>query len=337
MEKLRDINKMVEMVHDANRIFISTHKSPDGDAIGSSLALKQGLEKLGKTVTVVVPDAFPAFLNWMVNKGDLLQFDQQSEEVKLALQEAELVFSLDYNTLSRVGKDLEQLLRTDETPKLIIDHHREPEDAAFVAGLHDIEASSTAQLVYDFIQAFDEAGLIDKRTAACIYAGIVTDTGSFRFRSTTAKTHRVVADLMDLGLVTGEVYNEIFDTNSLDRIKLLGYVLDKKLTVFPELELAHISLSEKELNQFNYKSGDTEGVVNYPLSIKGVNMSCIMKENGGIIRMSFRSKGDIDVNLFARKYFNGGGHLNAAGGMSELSLEETVTKFEAAAKEYFGA
>ncbi|MDA9967668.1 bifunctional oligoribonuclease/PAP phosphatase NrnA [Salibacteraceae bacterium] len=337
MEKLRDINKMVEMVHDANRIFISTHKSPDGDAIGSSLALKQGLEKLGKTVTVVVPDAFPAFLNWMVNKGDLLQFDQQSEEVKLALQEAELVFSLDYNTLSRVGKDLEQLLRTDETPKLIIDHHREPEDAAFVAGLHDIEASSTAQLVYDFIQAFDEAGLIDKRTAACIYAGIVTDTGSFRFRSTTAKTHRVVADLMDLGLVTGEVYNEIFDTNSLDRIKLLGYVLDKKLTVFPELELAHISLSEKELNQFNYKSGDTEGVVNYPLSIKGVNVSCIMKENGGIIRMSFRSKGDIDVNLFARKYFNGGGHLNAAGGMSELSLEETVTKFEAAAKEYFGA
>ena len=299
MEKLRDINKMVEMVHDANRIFISTHKSPDGDAIGSSLALKQGLEKLGKTVTVVVPDAFPAFLNWMVNKGDLLQFDQQSEEVKLALQEAELVFSLDYNTLSRVGKDLEQLLRTDETPKLIIDHHREPEDAAFVAGLHDIEASSTAQLVYDFIQAFDEAGLIDKRTAACIYAGIVTDTGSFRFRSTTAKTHRVVADLMDLGLVTGEVYNEIFDTNSLDRIKLLGYVLDKKLTVFPELELAHISLSEKELNQFNYKSGDTEGVVNYPLSIKGVNVSCIMKENGGIIRMSFRSKGDIDVNLFA--------------------------------------
>lgn len=337
MEKLRDINKMVEMVHDANRIFISTHKSPDGDAIGSSLALKQGLEKLGKTVTVVVPDAFPAFLNWMVNKGDLLQFDQQSEEVKLALQEAELVFSLDYNTLSRVGKDLEQLLRTDETPKLIIDHHREPEDAAFVAGLHDIEASSTAQLVYDFIQAFDEAGLIDKRTAACIYAGIVTDTGSFRFRSTTAKTHRVVADLMDLGLVTGEVYNEIFDTNSLDRIKLLGYVLDKKLTVFPELELAHISLSEKELNQFNYKSGDTEGVVNYPLSIKGVNVSCIMKENGGIIRMSFRSKGDIDVNLFARKYFNGGGHLNAAGGMSELSLEETVIKFEAAAKEYFGA
>ena len=337
MEKLRDINKMVEMVHDANRIFISTHKSPDGDAIGSSLALKQGLEKLGKTVTVVVPDAFPAFLNWMVNKGDLLQFDQQSEEVKLALQEAELVFSLDYNTLSRVGKDLEQLLRTDETPKLIIDHHREPEDAAFVAGLHDIEASSTAQLVYDFIQAFDEAGLIDKRTAACIYAGIVTDTGSFRFRSTTAKTHRVVADLMDLGLVTGEVYNEIFDTNSLDRIKLLGYVLDKKITVFPELELAHISLSEKELNQFNYKSGDTEGVVNYPLSIKGVNVSCIMKENGGIIRMSFRSKGDIDVNLFARKYFNGGGHLNAAGGMSELSLEETVTKFEAAAKEYFGA
>jgi len=337
MEKLRDINKMVEMVHDANRIFISTHKSPDGDAIGSSLALKQGLEKLGKTVTVVVPDAFPAFLNWMVNKGDLLQFDQQSEEVKLALQEAELVFSLDYNTLSRVGKDLEQLLRTDETPKLIIDHHREPEDAAFVAGLHDIEASSTAQLVYDFIQAFDEAGLIDKRTAACIYAGIVTDTGSFRFRSTTAKTHRVVADLMDLGLVIGEVYNEIFDTNSLDRIKLLGYVLDKKLTVFPELELAHISLSEKELNQFNYKSGDTEGVVNYPLSIKGVNVSCIMKENGGIIRMSFRSKGDIDVNLFARKYFNGGGHLNAAGGMSELSLEETVTKFEAAAKEYFGA
>ena len=337
MEKLSNVNKMVEMVHEAKHLLISTHKSPDGDAIGSSLALKQALEKLGKTVTVVVPDAFPAFLNWMVHKGDLLQFDQQSEAAKEALKNADLVFSLDYNTLSRVGKGFEEVLRADDTPKLIIDHHREPEEDAFVAGLHDIEASSTCQLVYDFIQSFDQEGLIDKRTAACIYSGIVTDTGSFRFRSTTAKTHRVVADLMDLGLVTGEVYNEIFDTNSLDRIKLLGYVLDKKLTVFPELELAHITLSEQELKDFNYKSGDTEGVVNYPLSIEGINVSCIMKENGGIIRMSFRSKGDIDVNLFARKYFSGGGHLNAAGGMSELSLEDTIVKFETSAKAYFGA
>lgn len=337
MDKLSNVDKMVEMVKEAKHLLISTHKSPDGDAIGSSLALKQAMEKLGKTVSVVVPDAFPAFLNWMVGKGDILQFDQQQQEVAKALKQADLVISLDYNTLSRVGKDLEQLLRADQTPKLIIDHHREPEENAFVAGMHDIHASSTCQLVYDFITAFDVSGLIDKKTASCIYAGIVTDTGSFRFRSTTAKTHRVVANLMDLGLEPNDVYNEIFDTNSLDRIKLLGYVLDKKLTVFPDMELAHISLSDEELKKFNYKSGDTEGVVNYPLSIEGINVSCIMKENGGIIRMSFRSKGNIDVNQFARKYFNGGGHLNAAGGMSELSLDDTIVKFEAAAKEYFGA
>ncbi len=336
MEKLRNTSKMVEAVHQSECIFITTHKSPDGDAIGSSLALKSALQKLGKKVTVVVPDAFPDFLNWMVEKEELLQFDTQEEESMQALEKAELVFSLDYNTISRVGKDFEAVLRNDSTPKLIIDHHRLPEEEVFVAGLHDIEASSTAQLVYDFIQCFETEDLIDPFTASCLYAGIVTDTGSFRFRSTTAKTHRVVADLMDLGLDTGEVYNNIFDSNSADRIKLLGYVLGEKLTVFPELELAHIALSKEELNRFNYKSGDTEGVVNYPLSIKGVNVSCIMKENGGIIRMSFRSKGDIDVNTFARTYFNGGGHLNAAGGMSEDSLEETVQRFEKSAKEYFG-
>ncbi len=335
MEKLQNIKKMLELVHQSETIFISTHKSPDGDAIGSSMALKKALEKLGKTVSVVVPDAFPAFLNWMDTESEIIQYDKSPKQAQEKLQQAGLVFSLDYNTLGRVGKDLESVLRSDDTPKLIVDHHREPEAEAFVAGLHDIEASSTAQLIYDLIVAFDEPDLIDAQIASYLYSGIVTDTGSFRFRSTTAKTHRVVADLMDKGLDASLVYNEIYDTNSLDRIKLLGYVLDKKLTVFPELQMAHISLSEEELKRFNYKSGDTEGVVNYPLSIKGINISCIMKENGGIIRMSFRSKGKIDVNTFARKYFNGGGHLNAAGGMSEDSLEATINRFEKAAKEYF--
>lgn len=337
MEKLNNVNGMVDLVHQANSIFISTHKSPDGDAIGSSVGLKRALEKLGKKVTVVVPDAFPGFLDWLVEEKPILQFDTNQEAVKTALSEADLVFCLDYNTLSRVGKDLEAVLRADDTAKCIIDHHRQPEEDAFVAGLHDIYSSSTAQLVFDFIKAFDKPDLFDKDIAACIYSGIVTDTGSFRFRSTTAKTHRVVAELMDLGLDTSQVYNEIYDTNSLDRIKLLGYVLDQKMTVFPELELAHIALSKEELDRFNYKSGDTEGVVNYPLSIQGVNISCIMKENGENIRMSFRSKGERDVNTFARTYFKGGGHLNAAGGVSELSLAETIEKFEKSAKEFFGA
>lgn len=337
MDKLNNIKGMVDMVHQANSIFISTHKSPDGDAIGSSVGLKRALEKLGKKITVVVPDAFPGFLDWMVKDKPLVQFDSEPDAAKTALAEADLVFCLDYNTLSRVGKDLEEVLRSDNTPKCIIDHHRQPEEDAFVAGLHDINSSSTAQLVFDFIRAFDKPELFDREVAACIYSGIVTDTGSFRFRSTTAKTHRVVAELMDLGLDTSQVYNEIYDTNSLDRIKLLGYVLDQKMTVFPDLELAHIALSKEELDRFNYKSGDTEGVVNYPLSIQGVNISCIMKENGENIRMSFRSKGERDVNTFARTYFNGGGHLNAAGGVSKLSLSETIEKFEKTAKEYFGS
>lgn len=335
--KLTDVSRLKEWIEGAEKIFISTHKSPDGDAVGSSLALWHILKKQGKTATVVVPDTFPDFLAWMEGSDEILHFDKQGSEVVSRLKAADLVVSLDYNTLSRTGKNLEEILRGNDTPRVILDHHREPEVDAFEAGLHDITSSSTAQLVYEYIVQSGSEDLIDATVAECLYSGMVTDTGSFRFPSTTARTHRIVANLMDVGLDVSKVYNLIYDTNALTKLRLLGYILDQKLEVFPEADLALITLSEEELRKFDYQPGDTEGVVNYALSIKGVRFSCLMKQSDKGIRMSFRSKGNLDVNTFARTHFNGGGHLNAAGGFSADSLELTRSLFIERAKAYVQA
>ncbi len=307
----------------AENILITTHRSPDGDAIGSTMGLLQFITKLGKKCTVVVPDEFPEFLHWIPGTDQIIRFDTNKELVNKLVVDSDLIFSLDYNVLSRVGEEFCKVLSGLDKKMIMIDHHREPAEN-YNYYIHDIEASSTSQLVYDFIAYSGNKDKIDLGICEALYSGILTDTGSFRFPSTSARTHEIVGEMMEIGLEISKVYNLIYDNNSIDRLQLLGYVLGQKLSYHKDLNMAYITLSHQEMTDHNYQPGDTEGFVNYALSIKGVKFSCLMKENeSGSVRMSFRSKGDFDVNKFARTYFSGGGHLNAAGGRSSIGLEAT--------------
>lgn len=326
MKNFRDYEGVLSTLKKAENVLLTTHKSPDGDAIGSILGLKQFLKSLGIDSTALVPDQYPHFLAWMPGTDELLQFDKDFDLAVKSIEKADVLVSLDYNVLSRTGSELGGLLEEFRGARIMIDHHREP-DESFNHYIHDITSSSTAQLVFDFIEYTDNLSSLTLEAGSCLYAGILTDTGSFRFPSTSIRTHEIAGKLMQVGVDTTRVYNDIYDTNSLNRLKLLGHVLANKLQVLDGGKVAYFTLSIDELNQFHYQPGDTEGVVNYALSINGVIFACIMKEAENGTKLSFRSKGNWDVNQFARKHFNGGGHLNAAGGFVELSLKSTEEKF----------
>jgi phosphoesterase RecJ-like protein len=332
----REYKEALNRVVQAKYVLITSHRSPDGDAIGSSLALFNFFKKLGVNVEVIVPDAFPEFLNWIPGVDTIMRYDKNTELIASKVEKADLILSVDYNVLSRVGPGFSDLLENCKTDMIIIDHHREPAEH-YQNYIHDIKSSSTAQLVFDWMDHTGHRDKIDLGTAQAIYTGIVTDTGSFRFSSTSYRTHEIAGILMQFGLDTSAVYNKIFDNNSFDRLQLLGYTLSQKMKHLADIQLAYIVLSVEEMKRFNFKSGDTEGFVNYALSIKGVQMACLMKEDEkGGVKMSFRSKGlNHDMNQFARKYFNGGGHLNAAGGKSNDNLETTEANFVEAIKTHF--
>lgn len=321
------MEEIKRIIQQSKSIVITTHKSPDGDAIGSSLALGRFLNNLGKTdVTVIVPDAFPSFLNWMTGTEKIVHYDTNQQEADGLIKQSDLIFSLDYNSLSRIG-DLSIPIGASEAQKIVIDHHQDPQEFADHY-LVNTEACSTAQLVYEFIENIQELDRLDKDSAACIYCGIMTDTGSFRFPSTTAKTHQIISHLINLGVDGSKIHQEVYDTYSEERLRLLGFALTHKMKVFKELNAAYISLSQEELKKYNFKKGDTEGLVNYPLSIDGVKMAVLITEKENDVSMSFRSKDDFYVNKFANEHFNGGGHIYASGGKSDLSLEDTIQKFE---------
>lgn len=322
-EQYKELNTLLSA---KKQIVITTHKSPDGDAIGSSLGLYHVLKSKGCEVSVVVPNGYPDFLKWMPAEDVILNYELQENEVKQWFEKSEILFCLDYNTTHRTG-DVKELIEAYTGTSVMIDHHPQPDDFATYL-LSDTSASSTAQLIYQFVDALGWEQLITKEVGECLYSGIVTDTGSFRFPATSAATHRVVAALMERGLQPHLVHQAIFDSNKESKLKLLGYCLSEKMRVLPEYKTAFIDLSNEELERFNYQSGDTEGVVNYALSVEGVRFAAIFKENEENVRMSFRSKGDFSVNQFARDHFNGGGHVNAAGGMSEDPLQDVVKKFE---------
>lgn len=322
----KDITKTKELLQLSNNIVITCHKGPDGDAIGSSLALYLYLKKLKKNVTVIVPDDFPFFLKWLPENEGILIFEQQQEKSEVLINEADLIFCLDYNSLGRTG-DMANILSTSGAKFIMIDHHQQPDDFAEVT-YSDTSICSTCQMVYHFIDALGDVNMIDVAIANCIYTGIMTDTGSFRFRSTTSTTHRVIANLIDLGIDNANIHQNVYDSNSYNRLQLLGKSLNN-LKVIKELNTAFITLSTEEQEQFNAQKGDTEGVVNYALSLQNIKLAAIFKEdlNKNIIKISFRSKGNFNVNEFARTHFNGGGHTNAAGAASNLSLQETLDKF----------
>ena len=321
-----------EILKRSKKIVITTNQSPDGDAIGSSLALFGYLVKKGFDVSVVVPDSFPKFLKWMEGTDDIFIHEYQQNVVEGLICEADLIFSLDYNDLSRVG-GVGVLIEKSSAYKAMIDHHLNPADFADWM-CSDTSSCSTAQLIYNFIEDFNDLDLIDNQIAEGIYCGIMTDSGSFRFPSVQAKTHLIAADLINRGLNHARIHELVHDVNTLSKLHLLGFALNEKLRVLPEVAVAVIAISSDELSQFSYKKGDTEGLVNYALSLEGVEMAAFIKEDDNKVKMSFRSKGDIAVNEFSSKYFSGGGHKNAAGGVSFASFEETVKLFESKIVEF---
>lgn len=321
-----DITKTNKLLQSSKNVVITCHKGPDGDAIGSCLALYLYLKMHHKNVSVIVPDDFPYFLKWLPKSKDILCYDTKKENSDKLINDADLIFSLDYNSLSRTG-DMATILKSSEAKFIMIDHHQQPDEYAEVT-YSDTTICSTCQMVYHFIEALGDLQLIDESIANCIYTGIMTDTGSFRFRSTTSTTHRVIANLIDIGIDNAKIHQNVYDSNSYNRLQLLGKSLTN-LKVMPELNTAYISLSAAELEEHNAQKGDTEGVVNYALSLQGIKLAAIFKEdlNSGLVKISFRSKGDFSVNEFARTHFNGGGHTNAAGAASNLPLNDTLDKF----------
>ncbi len=310
------------------QIVITAHKSPDGDAVGSALGLYHYLKVLGREeVTVILPDAIPGYLKWMPGAGHILINEENPEDAAAKIAKADYIFCLDYNSLTRLGA-LQNAVKNSDACIINIDHHQEPEDFAdFV--LLDSKASSTAELVYEFLDKLSFEEKLPLEAGQCLYVGLVTDTGSFKYRSTRAQTLEIAARLMRSGVKPGMIYDKTFDQNRLSKLKLTGYVLNEKLELWNELNTAVITLTKEELDQYDYEKGDTEGLVNYGLSIENIVLAVFIKEsNEGYFKMSFRSKGGVDVNEIARKYFEGGGHINAAGGKSTASLDETLRKLK---------
>lgn len=325
------MQQLKQLISTSKGIVITTHKSPDGDAIGSSLGLYNFLKQFNSHVTVVVPDAFPDFLNWMPLSNEIIYYDTATEKAKELISKSDLIFSLDYNALNRIG-EMGEFISTTNSYKVVVDHHQNPQPFAnhyFV----DTNCCSTAQLIYEFVEQLGELDKMNKAIAECLYCGIMTDTGSFRYPSTTARTHEIIAAFLKLGADGSKIHQEVYDTYSEQRLRLLGYALTNKMKVFKELGAAYISLSQEELKQFDFKKGDTEGLVNYPLSINGIKFSALITEKENEVSLSFRSKDDVYVNDFANKHFNGGGHIYAAGGRDTISLSETIEKLESLLKE----
>lgn len=326
------IKEVKELLSSPKNIVIVTHWSPDGDAMGSSLGLYNYLIQKKHKVTVITPNDYPGFLNWMPGNNKVINFQLKTKTAKPIVAKADIIFCLDFNSLKRIevlGKEVEKA----KGIKFIIDHHLQPESFAKYM-LHSVEACSACELVFDFINLMGDTKLINKNIADCLYTGMMTDTGSFRFPSTTARTHEIVAALIKAGANNSEIHNRIYEDNTESRLRLLGYCLSEKLTVLKEYNTAFFSLRADELKRFNYKKGDTESVVNYALSIEGICFAAFFVERDEAVKTSFRSKGTFDVNLFARKNFNGGGHAHAAGGQSDLTLDESVIKFIGLLPEY---
>jgi phosphoesterase RecJ-like protein len=323
---LKGFEALKSFLEKPRNIVIIGHRNPDGDAMGSTLALKHYLDKKGHNATVVVPNEYPEFLHWLPGSETTWRFDCQNKKSKRALNTSDIIFLLDFNALHRVGSDMQKTLEQYPNDFAMIDHHQQPDDVKYMYS--DVTICSTCQMVYQFIEMNNDLDLIDAAIATCLYTGIMTDTGSFRFRSTTSTTHRIIADLIDKGADNAKIHNNVYDANSYNRLLLLGQALSN-LQILPSYNAAYITLSAEEKKRFDFQKGDTEGVVNYALSLKGIVFAAIFIEDTeqGVVKISFRSKGTFSVNQFSRNHFSGGGHDNAAGGKSDVSMAETVTNF----------
>ena len=309
------------------------HQKPDGDAMGAALGLYHFLKGLGHNVTVISPTNWAEFLNWMPGVKEVVDFEQQRENSKGLIDQAEVIFCLDFNILHRT-KHMEQPITEAKCTKILIDHHEQPQEEAFTYGVSNTAKSSTCEMVFDFITDSGHQDAITPEMAECLYTGVMTDTGSFRFPATGASVHRMVAVLKEKGLKHTKVHDNIYDNFLENRLRFIGYALVNRMEVLYEYNTALMYITKADLQRYNIKTGDTEGLVNYLLTIQGIKFGALVIDRDGERKWSFRSKGDFDVNTFARKHFEGGGHFNAAGGRDSESLESTVKKFKQVIPEY---
>lgn len=324
---LKDIEHLIN--EDPKQIIITSHKNPDGDAIGSSLALFGFLKSLGHNVEIIVPNRFPGFLKWIQNSNLINIYQNEVTKCDELISKADIIFGLDYNAFHRTGI-MNDVLLSAKAIKILIDHHLSPTQD-FNIRYSNTNVSSTCELVYNLIESSDLV-TISKEIAIPLFVGIMTDTGSFSFSCNNPRTFIIVSKLIEQGIDVKEINQLVYDTNSESRTRLLGFCLSERLKVLKQFKTAYIYLSKEDLVKYNYQIGDTEGVVNHALAIEGVQLAALFSEKDDLIRISFRSKSTFDVNQLARKYFNGGGHKNAAGGNSKLSLVDTLEKFESILK-----
>ncbi len=323
------IKELQQLLANPKKIAIIPHRNVDGDAMGSTLGLYHILKQLNHQITVVVPNEIPDYLQWIpgIEEATLIYEGAKNSEAIEVLKETELIFTLDFNALHRAGEQMETVLKTLSAPFIMIDHHEKPDNFAKYM-FSDIEYSSTCQMVYELIQKLELGDYINLDAATCLYTGIATDSGGFRFPRTTGNLHRIVGNLIDIGVNNSQIHENLYDNGDYNKLQILGKALSN-MKVLPEYKTSYIALSQQEQNELKVKKGDTEGIVNYGLTIKNIDFTAFFTEvtEEKIIKISFRSQGDFDVNKFARNHFNGGGHKNAAGGKSFDSLEGTITKF----------
>ena len=330
---MENLNQLKEFLSQPKKIVITTHYKPDADALGSSLGLAAYLKKLGHKVKVISPSDYPKFLHWLPDNEEVLAYDKKNEkEIRELVKQADLLCCLDFSCYGRL-EQIAHIFENAQKDVLLVDHHINPSIIAKF-NFHNVKAAATAQLIYELIVALGDRDKIDTQIGECLYAGILTDTGSFKHPSTTKEVHQIAGELIDIGVNTTKVHNQIYDNNTEERLRFLGYVLSKKLKVLPEYRVAYITVNAEELKAYHSQTGDTEGVVNYALSIEGVVLAAIMIDRPDNVKLSFRSVGNFSVNDFAKENFNGGGHKNAAGGSSSLNLQETELKFLALIKQY---
>lgn len=327
------INQFYPLLRTPQRVVITMHQKPDGDALGSTLALFHFLKKLGFKPTVISPTNWPEFLSWIPGCDEVIDYESNIVKSTQLIREADMIFCLDFNVLSRT-KNMEPFLEKATATKILVDHHEQPQTEAFDFGVSNTGKSSTCEMIYDLICDAGYSALIDINIATCLYVGMMTDTGSFRFASTHANVHLAIAHFKQIGLNHTAIHQRIYDNFSETRLRFLGNALVNRMTILYEYNTALMAIPKSDLIKFNTKTGDTEGLVNYMLALQGIKFAAIIIDRDEERKWSFRSKGTFDVNSFARNHFNGGGHKNAAGGKSAESLEEAVDKFKKTLQEY---
>lgn len=328
----KSITKVSQFIENSNNIVITTHLSPDGDALGSSLALYHFLKNKDKNVTVIVPNSYPYFLEWLEGTQQIINYELNPHDADKLFESADLIFSLDYNIPKRIGRMADSFINS-KAPKILIDHHLLPGDC-FDVIISYPQISSTSELIFRTLYQAEQFDAINFTIAECIYCGMMTDTGGFTYNSNNPEIYEIISLLLQKGIDKDVIYAKVFNNYNEERFRLLGYTLSQRMKTYPELHTALIWLSKEDQKQFDFSKGDTEGFVNYPLNIQGIIFSVFIREDEHLIKISFRSQGDFPSNEFAARFFNGGGHLNASGGEFYGTIQDAIQLFEDGLAQY---